>query len=88
MLRHRTAARKYRAGGLHQQNHPVEPGGSTGWVTTIAGLIPRTELVFVQILTGHIVLRYFVGVNFLLVSVISAFDTGDDVGFECIPFLD
>jgi hypothetical protein len=44
--------------------------------------------ILVQIFARNIVLRYLVRANFLLVSVVSTFDTSDDVGFECIPFLD
>ena len=48
----------------------------------------RAALFFVQIFARNIVLRHLVPANFLLVRVVSAFDTSDEVGFECIPFLD
>jgi len=53
-----------------------------------ASIGTRNLLFFVQIFAGNIVLRHLVRANFLLVSVVSAFDTSNDVGFECIPFLD
>jgi len=46
------------------------------------------RLFLVQIFARNIVFRYLVGMNFLLVSVLSALDTGNDIGFERIPFLD
>jgi hypothetical protein len=46
------------------------------------------RLFLVQILARNIVFRYLVGTNFLLVSVLSALDTSNDIGFECIAFLE
>jgi len=46
------------------------------------------RLVFVQIFAGHIVLRYLMGVNFLLVRVPSVFHASHHVGLERVPFLD
>ena len=48
---------------------------------------PALGLFFVQIFTGHIILRHLVRVNFLLISIISVFHPHHCVGFERIPFL-
>jgi len=45
-------------------------------------------LLFIQILTGHIILRYLVRTHLLLVSIPSVLDTSDDIGLERIPLLD
>jgi hypothetical protein len=42
----------------------------------------RPTLFLVQIFARYMVLRHLVRANSLLVSVVSAFDTSDDVGFK------
>jgi len=45
------------------------------------------KLLFVQILTGHVILRYLVRTHFPLLCIPSALDTSDDIGLERIPLL-
>ena len=74
-----------------RQNHDFGEHQGTGCRCTVpVSRVPPgcAALFFVQIFARNIVLRHLVRANFLLVSVVSAFDTSHDVGFECIPFLD
>ena len=46
----------------------------------------RGGLVLVEIFLGHIVFRYFMGVNFFLVRAIGLFNSGDGARFKEVPF--
>ena len=45
------------------------------------------RLFFIQIFAGYVILRNFVGVDFLLVSVVGALYAGNYVGFKRVSFL-
>src|SRR5579863_9693485 len=43
-------------------------------------------LLFVKILARHVILRHFMSVHFLLVSIIGSFHSADRVSLERVPF--
>jgi hypothetical protein len=50
-------------------------------------ILGQRRLFFIQIFAGYVILRNFVGVDFLLVSVVGALNAGDYVRFKRVSFL-
>ncbi len=67
--------------GTTPNNHTLTVSGTNENLSSI-GL-----LIFIQILLGNIVLRHFMGVDFLLIRVVGIFHAGHYVRLKRVPFL-
>lgn len=48
----------------------------------------HSPLVFVQVLIGNVIFQHLVRANFALITLLGIFHTGNDAGFERVPFLE
>ena len=72
------------ATGTKIQGKPaVSDGPVVTWPRQVA---LNLRLLFVQIFTGHVVLRHLMRANFFFIRAVGVFHADHCVGLECIPF--